>query len=95
MDLKEVLDLDISQVSQVYLGLDNHCRCGCGGDYVSTSFMESPRSDTNDGLALRRIKKAKKLITEGAKWTAGDSYINVSYGQNRAITIYTDELKSK
>jgi hypothetical protein len=93
MTEKEVLDLEISRVSTVYLGRDNCCRCGCGGDYVYTSYMDQPRGTVNDSLALRRIKQAKKLITEGKEWYFGGNYINVSYGNDRAITIYTDEIR--
>lgn len=87
--------LTIGQVSQVYVGKDRHCRCGCGGDYVATSFMVEPRSEVNDKLAKSRITKAKKLVEQGAELRVEPTYFNVSYGNNRAITIYTEEIKQQ
>lgn len=95
------LSATIRQISQVYLGKDQHCRCGCGGDYVATSFMEKPRSDVNDALVEKRLKRAQRLVESGMdkKGTVIDvdyseTYVNISTGNNRALTFYFDELKS-
>lgn len=81
-------DIKLDQVEQVYIGKDNVCRCGCAGDYVSTSF-NTRKEEHNDKLALMRIKSAQKKAKAGeAKVDYGPSYINVSYGIDRAITIY-------
>lgn len=91
--IEQFLSAEVSNVSQVYLGKDRNCRCGCGGTYVSTSFMENPRSDVNDTLADTRLRRAKKLYLAGAETDFGTTYVNVVSGDNRAITVYFDEVK--
>jgi hypothetical protein len=89
-----IQDIKLNQISQIYVGLDRNCRCGCGGTYVSTSFMEEPRNEVNDKLAMTRLKRAKKLaLRKDVEIEYADIYINVGYGNNRAITIYLDEVK--
>ena len=87
-------EINLDQVSTVYVGLDNHCRCGCGGTYANTSYMEGAGDEVDDKLALRRLNKAKKLALQpDTEVEYNDTFINVSYGNNRAITIYLDDLK--
>ena len=88
-----VKDLDITKISQIYQGKDNWCRCGCGGTYVATSYMKEPRSDVDDKLAQRRLNQAKKLVEDGAVVDYQNTYINISYGNDRAICIYLHDLK--
>lgn len=67
MNKEQFLQATVSQVSQVYSGKRNCCRCGCGGDYTATSFMVKPRTDDiNDALVAKRLKRAQKLVLEGA-----------------------------
>lgn len=93
MEISKFLELDISKISQVYSGKRDCCRCGCGGDYVSTSYMKDARSDVNDKLVERRLKRAKKLVSEGAEFNDGGSYIDVKTGEDRTLTFYLDDLK--
>lgn len=86
------LQAEISNISQVYSGKDHCCRCGCGGTYTATSYMINPRSDVNDSLVQKRLKRAKKLVLEGAEVGYGDTYVNISTGENRALTFYFDEV---
>jgi hypothetical protein len=89
-----IQEIQLNQVSQIYLGKDRVCRCGCKGKYISTSFMESARNSVNDKLANIRLKRAKKLaLDNNSEVTYCGNNINVSYGDNKAITIYLDELK--
>lgn len=89
-----IQEITLDQISQIYIGKDNHCRCGCGGKYVSTSFMEEPRNTVDDKLAMTRLKRAKKLASNKSNQIEyGGNHINISFGNNRAITIYTDEVK--
>jgi hypothetical protein len=88
----DFLNVTLNQVSQIYVGKDHCCRCGCGGTYVSTSFMKDARSDVNDSLAQRRLNKAHKLVREGAFAEYEGSYANIVSGDNRAICIYFDEI---
>lgn len=91
--LEQFLEADINKISQVYSGKNRHCRCGCGGEYIATSFMENPRSEVNDELAIERLNRAKRLIRDGAEYDIGDNHINIVTGNNRALTFYFDEIK--
>ncbi len=70
-------------VTRIYLGKDRHCRCGCGGEYVERG---EPGFD-------RRLKRFNKMlcdsINQGNIEFMGD-YTNISYGNNRAMTVYFD-----
>ena len=90
----KIQEIQLDQISQIYLGKNHYCRCGCGGTYVSTSYMEDPRNDVDDKLAGSRLKRAKKLaLNTDSVVDYSDNHINIGYGDNRAITIYLDELK--
>jgi hypothetical protein len=90
--INEFLNFTIKNISQVYTGKDRHCRCGCGGDYTATSYMIEPRSDVNDNLVEKRLKRAKSLIESGAEYQLYNRYINIESGNNRALTLYFDEV---
>ena len=92
MTKEQFLQVEISNISQVYLGKDRYCRCGCGGTYTATTFMKNPRSEVNDSLVQKRLKRAKKLVLEGAEVGYGNTYVNITTGNNRALTFYFDEL---
>ena len=69
-------------VTRIYLGRDDVCRCGCHGEYVE-------RGEPKFDMRLRRF--AKKLEGyEPGKDDVGDNYLNVSYGNDRAMTAYFD-----
>lgn len=94
MTQERFLSLTINQVSQVYSGKRNCCRCGCGGEYTATSFMQNPRSEVNDSLVQKRLKRAQALVRSGADVDYGSSYVDVRTGQDRTLTFYFDELKN-
>ena len=93
MTTQEFLTCTIKDISQVYVGKDNCCRCGCGGEYTATSYMENPRSDVNDSLVAKRLKRAQRLVSKGAEYQLDETYINIVTGNNRALTLYFDEVK--
>ena len=93
MTIEQFLQSEISNISQVYFGKDHCCRCGCGGNYTATSYMKDPRSDVNDSLVQKRLKRAKKLVLEGAEVEYGYNFVNIPTGENRALTFYFDDLK--
>jgi len=95
LNKEALMALTLDQVSQVYSGKRDHCRCGCGGTYVSTSNMQNPRSKVDDSLVAKRLKRAKHLVETGAEVDYGDTYIDIKTGNNRSLTFYIDELKSK
>ena len=92
MTKEQFLQVEISNISQVYLGKDRYCRCGCGGTYTATTFMKNPRSEVNNKLVETRLKRAKKLVLEGAAVEYSNIYVNITTGNNRALTFYFDEL---
>jgi hypothetical protein len=95
MTKEDFLKVDISNVSQVYSGKRDCCRCGCGGEYTATSFMEEPRSEVNNKLVEKRLKRAKRLVKEGADIFYGDTFMDIQTGKDRTLTFYFDELKKK
>ena len=94
MNKELFLEATVSQVSQVYKGKRDCCRCGCGGTYISTSFMEKPRNEINDKLAERRLKQAQQLVLEGADADYNGNYADIQTGENRTLTFYFDEIKN-
>jgi hypothetical protein len=69
---------------QVYVGRNQGCRCGCGGNYHDAGSA---------GLKASLTRLARMLGAGEATWD-GDtdsSYTNFSYGDNRAVTIYFTE----
>jgi hypothetical protein len=94
MNKEQFLDASLTQISQVYSGKRYCCRCGCGGTYTTTSYMVNPfADDTNDKLVERRLRKAKKLVLDGAEVDYGTTYVDVQTGENRTLTFYFDEVK--
>jgi hypothetical protein len=91
--IQEFLQMELNQISNSYVGYDNVCRCGCKGTYTATSFTQEPRSDVNDALVHKRLRKAKKLVMVGAEYQIGTNNINIVTGENRALTLYFDEIK--
>lgn len=94
MTNQEFLKSELKDISQVYSGKRNFCRCGCGGTYTATSYMVDPRSDVNDKLVQQRLNRAKKLLQEGAEYDNGDTYLDIKTGEDRTLTFYFDELKT-
>ena len=94
MNKSSFLEASLSQISQVYYGKRNHCRCGCGGTYTATTYMVNPRTDEiNDESVAKRLRRAKKLVMSGADVDYGTTYVDVQTGENRTLTFYFDEVK--
>ena len=76
------MQFDAEKVTQIYMGRDKICRCGCAGEYVR-------RGEPLFDLRVKRFAR----MWENYKPTEddlGSSYLNVSYGQDRALTVYFD-----
>jgi hypothetical protein len=69
-------------VTRVYLGQDRVCRCGCKGEYAERG---EPKFE-------RRVKRFATMWASysPSKDDQGSNYLNVSYGENRALTVYFD-----
>lgn len=75
-------NLKIEQIEKIYNGQDKACRCGCKGSYAY-----------DEKKIKMRLNRALKLVKNGEatpEWLGSDC-INVSFGDNRAITIYLKE----
>jgi hypothetical protein len=86
--MENFLNITLNQISKVYNGKRSGCRCGCKGNYVSTSFNKNHYSDVNDKLVERRLEKAKLLISKGSDYEIGDNYIDIETGDDRTLTFY-------
>lgn len=96
MDKAKFLKLSVSEISQVYSGKQECCRCGCGGDYVSTSYAVNPRSEVDNSLVLKRLKRAQKLVLRGADVEVLDGVCyEVQTGVDRCLTFYVEKSELK
>lgn len=93
---KTFLAAELKDISQIYSGKRNCCRCGCGGVYTATSFMKEPRSKIDDQLVAGRLEEAKEIIrTTRRSVTYADTYVDVSTGNGKCLTFYFDDLKAE
>ena len=67
----------LPEVTRVYVGADNACRCGCKGVYHEPGSVGFKRA----------LSKARKL---GSSDDVNATCANFPYGNNRAITLYFD-----
>ena len=74
--------IDKNKITKIYMGRDRICRCGCAGEYVE-------RGDPMFDLRLKRFIRMAETYTV-CQDDIGDNYINLSYGQDRALTVYFD-----
>jgi hypothetical protein len=74
--------IDKNKITKIYMGRDRICRCGCAGEYVE-------RGEPMFDLRLKRFIRMAETYTVGQD-DIGDNYINLSYGQDRALTVYFD-----
>lgn len=95
MNTNEFLKVTVEQVSQVYQGKRDCCRCGCGGNYTATTFHNDPRSEVDNVKVSRLLKRAKKLVSEGADVDEGDTYLDVRTSEHNCLTFYFDEIGPK
>ena len=74
------------EITKIYVGGDNVCRCGCAGEYVNRG---EPKFD-------KRLKRFERLWKNYApqKYDVDGSYLNITTSQSsktgRAITVYFD-----
>lgn len=70
-------------IDKIYSGADNACRCGCRGKYY----------EADNRMFKSMLKKVMNKVNEGGVEIhhcedCGVEWINISYGDNRAYTIY-------
>ena len=95
MTKKQILNLKLEEITTIYKGKRNCCRCGCGGEYVSTSYMKNPRSEVDNKKALKLLNRAKSLVKKGASYECSETFkpcwIDIETGKDKSITLYFDE----
>jgi len=84
------LNCTIKDISQMYQGERDCCRCGCRGNYWATSYMKDTRRDVDDKKVARCLRRAKKLVSSGCEFEIEETYIDVKTGNNRSLTFYFD-----
>lgn len=82
MKEQAMTNFDASKVTKVYLGKDRVCRCGCAGEYV---YRGEPKFEKRVANFARKL--ADYTLTQD---DLGDNFMNVSYGNDRALTVYFD-----
>lgn len=71
----------MERIVKIYMGRDRICRCGCAGEYVEPGHP----------MFEKRVKRFQQMW---ANYTPKDIdvedgvYKNVSYGKDRALTVY-------
>ena len=80
MNKELFLSAKLENISRVYSGKRDCCRCGCSGDYTDTSYNTAPNgyTDQNDRLVEKRLRRAQKLVAQNADVDYGDTYIRLS-----------------
>lgn len=73
--------VDYTTATKIYSGRDRVCRCGCAGTYA--------KSNTR-AFALRAKKMAEMIASGEGVIKDGGTYINISFGDDRALTAYFD-----
>lgn len=104
---EQFLTADLKDISQVYLGKRDCCRCGCGGDYTFTTYSTRKEKyyDINNKLVEKRLKRAKQLVLNaktfghgnvntGADVVFGTTYVDIKTDKRgqRCLTFYFDEV---
>jgi len=92
--MKTIKLIKLNNISEIYVGLNKNCRCGCGGTYITTSYHKTKSKLSNDTEAQNKLNLAKELaLKKDSQIDYEDTYINIGYGNNQAITIYLDDIK--
>ena len=70
--------INFNKATKIYYGLDNNCRCGCGGNYADNG----ERTFTRYKNAIIKLNQEPDDVCE--------TYMNFSLPKNKAYTIYFD-----
>lgn len=89
----QFLKATVKDISQVYKGKRNHCRCGCAGEYTPTSFMINPQGNVNDNLITKRLRRMQRAVQlREVEVEYGETYVDVKIGDNQSMTFYFDDV---
>lgn len=83
------MTIDISKITKIYMGRDRICRCGCAGEYVERGepLFESRVSRF---MKMAETYNFEEHVTDQGFLDKGPNYMNISYGKDRALTVYFD-----
>lgn len=73
----------MEKITKIYLGRDRVCRCGCAGEYVEPGHPKFAKR-------AKRFMKMWESYTPTEDDVCEGVYKNISYGQDRALTVYFD-----
>ncbi len=92
MTKEEFLNVGINQISKVYSGKRNCCRCGCEGEYTATSYhvseYKTPKIIVDDELVTEKLSRAKTLIQNGANCEINKNWADIEVDENKTITFH-------
>ena len=72
---------NLSAATKIYSGASSCCRCGCKGTYAEAGTK----------LFTSRLKKMQAMLDANQGTVdVDDSYIDVTFGNDRALTAYFD-----
>ena len=77
----------VDDIVKIYHGLDDHCRCGCGGNYFYSNKQEDKVGFTR---AINALKK-EDFVTNNVEFDSRSAYwLNIPkpYADNRCYCIY-------
>jgi hypothetical protein len=103
MRMAELHELRVEDIYQAYVGRKEGCRCGCNGDYSSSSFApkEEQSSEVNDRKVANTLRTMNRLVGEGCELEfmaldgsdAGGFFFNVTNENGRVYSVYTNPAK--
>ncbi len=83
--------INTDKVTKIYLGRDKICRCGCQGEYVARGEpMFEPRLNRFLKMAKTYDFEKNRSINDTPLDYCENIYLNISYGKDRAMTLYFD-----
>lgn len=82
------MQIDTSKIKQIYLGRDRICRCGCQGEYVARGEPKFEKRVKRFLKMAETYNFEEHVSAYGGFLDKDDTYMNISYGKDRAMTIY-------
>ena len=79
MTLAEILKTaghEVGDITRIYRGRDNYCRCGCGGVY------HEPGSR---GMKMAVNRMSKNTFNPDGAIEIGKTYVNIPYDSNKDL----------
>lgn len=92
-ELLEIVERMLNGATQIYMGLDVHCRCGCGGKYhtPNTRLFKWVKRKILGEIKSGNISEAEHTITHDG----GTEWMNLPRKQfdNKCYCVYIERSK--